>query len=113
MQVNALTADADHVSNLLGASLKTKKGSQIGPDHGMQTAGIATQLSTLKRLVLGLFWKIDKLTTTTPELATDGNAVSAQQSGDLTDSLLVIKETSNLATFFSAEEVVHWATWTW
>ena len=48
----------------------------------------------------------------TIEFAADGAAVSAQQSGDLADGLVGFQEAVNLVSFFSAEVLVHLATWT-
>jgi hypothetical protein len=70
-------------------------------------------LGALKRLGAGLLGAIPPLATTTAEFAADGAAVSAQQSGDLTDGLFGFQEAVNLVSFFSAEVLVHLATWTW
>jgi hypothetical protein len=46
----------------------------------------------------------------TIEFAADGAEVSAQQSGNLADGLFGFQEA---VTLFSAEVLVHLATWTW
>ena len=63
------------------------------------------------RLGAGLFGAIAMLTT--PEFATDGATASAQQSSKLGDDLFGFQEALNLVSFFSAEVLVHLATWTW
>ncbi len=112
-------ADRAFACNLLGAPLKFKKESHIGPDLELQTTGIEAQLGTPRRLVTGLFGTIPTLTTTTTttttttEFAADGAAVSAQQSGDLVVGLFGFQEAVNLVSFLSAVVLVHLATWTW
>jgi hypothetical protein len=47
------------------------------------------------------------------EFSVDGAAAPAQQSGDLADGLFGFQEAVNFVSFFSAEVLVHLATWTW
>ena len=53
------------------------------------------------------------LATATSELVADLAGVSANQSGNLADGLFGFQEAVNLVSFFSAEVLVHLATWTW
>ena len=49
----------------------------------------------------------------TPEFAADLAGVSAYQAADHADGLFGFQEAVNLVSFFSAEVLIHLATWTW
>jgi len=69
-------------------------------------------LGSLSRLRASLLDAIAKLATPSIEFAAD-SAVSAQLSGDHADGLVGFQEALNLATLYSAEVLVHLATWSW
>ena len=113
MQIDALMADRHLGCNLLGAPLKRKEERHIGPDLWAHSVGISAALSSLRRLRASLLGAIATLATPPIEFAADGAAVSAQQSGDLADGLVGFQEAVNLVSFYSAEVLLHLATWTW
>lgn len=113
MLVHALVADGEFVSNLLGAPLQSKVESHIAEDGSLQAPSIATALRSLGCLAAGLLGAVSALATTTAQFSADGAAVSAQQAGDLTEAVAGSQKTVDLISFFSAEVLVHRATWTW
>ena len=113
MQVNALVADLKLACDLLGTPLHTKVESNICPYLGIDTSGVAAALSALSRFAAGLLGTIASLAPATAQFAADGAAVPAQQTGNLADGLIGFQEAVNLVSFFSAEVLVHLATWTW
>jgi hypothetical protein len=56
---------------------------------------------------------VPALTTTAAQFAADGASASAQQAGNLADGVIGSQEAVDLVSFFSAEVLVHRATWTW
>jgi hypothetical protein len=113
MQIDALMADRYLACNLLGSPLKPKEERHNGPDRWVKPAGITAASGSHRRLGAGLFSGIATTPTPTIEFAADGAAVSAQQSGNLADGLFGFQKAVNLVSFFSAEVLVHLATWTW
>ncbi len=83
-----------------------------GSDLWVHSVGITAALGSLSRLRASLLGAIATLATPTLEFATDGAAVSAQQSGDLANGLVGFQEAVNLVSFYSAEVLVHLEIWT-
>jgi hypothetical protein len=83
----------------------------IGSDLRLYTVSITAALCSLGLLGAILLRTVAMLAATTTQFATDNATISAQQSGDLADSLLEFQEVVNLVSFLSAEVLVHLATW--
>lgn len=70
-------------------------------------------LGSLSSLGASLLGTIPASPSTTTQFEADGTAMSAQQSDNLANGLLDFQEAVNLISFFSADVLLHLATWTW
>jgi len=113
MQVHAFVADLELAGNLLGAPLHAQVKVHLGPYLGVHTSGVAAVLGTLRCFAASLLGAVATPATATLKFAADGAAVAAQQAGNLGERVLGFQEAVNLVSFFSAEVLVHRATWTW
>jgi hypothetical protein len=101
-QIYALLTENNFTCNLLRATLQAQLESHIYPAFN------ATRRALRQFLALSIGLK----PLATSQFATNGAAVSAQQSSDLADGLFGFQEAVNLVSFFSAKVLVHLATWT-
>ena len=83
------------------------------PKPWLHTPGITAVLGSLRWFAASLLGAIATQTMATTQFAAYGDAVPAQQAGNLADDLLGFQEAVNLVSFFSAEVLLHLATWTW
>lgn len=113
MQIDALMADRHRACNLLGAPLNPKEERHIGPDLGSTRRALRLRWARSEALAQACSARYPRW----PRLRLSSRlmvpAAPAQQSGNLADGLFGFQEAVNLASFFSAEVLVHLATWTW
>ena len=93
--------------------MQSKVEHYIAPDLSTHASGVAAALRSLGCLAARLLSAVPALTTTAVQFAADGAAASTQQAGNLADGVIGFQETVDLVSFFSAEVLVHRATWTW